>query len=101
MPTLDPTEAPEGYHAVLKAEARIPSPNGGGYRNLCEACDWRPTCRKTSTDLKRHKHRCSGYAVILSDGRELCRNDGCSVVFKANNQQGPTAKLRKEKGIEQ
>jgi hypothetical protein len=74
---LDPTEAPAGYYAVLKPSW---SPELG---NICRACDWRPTCQEPSTDFTISNHRCMDYAVISRiNGRELRRNDGCSVVFK-------------------
>jgi uncharacterized C2H2 Zn-finger protein len=70
-PRLDPNEAPAGYFAALKADAK---PSDGG--NICRACDWRPECSGLT-------HRCMSYAVISSrDGSELKRRDGCSVVFK-------------------
>jgi hypothetical protein len=67
---LDPGEAPAGYFAVLKADAK---PSDGG--NICRACDWRPECDGFA-------HRCMSYVVISRDGIELKRRDGCSVVFK-------------------
>lgn len=68
---LDPGEAPAGYFAALKSEAK---PSDGG--NICRACDWRPDCDGFA-------HRCMPYAVISNrDGSELKRRDGCSVVFK-------------------
>lgn len=70
-PRLDSGEAPAGYFAVLKCDAK---PSDGG--NICRACDWRPECDGL-------EYRCMPYAVISSrDGRELKRRDGCSVVFK-------------------
>lgn len=74
---LDPNEAPEGYYAVLKDKAK-PTDDG----NICRACDWRKECQKKDTDFSTHNHRCMSYAVVGKDGRELKRNDGCSVVFK-------------------
>ncbi len=68
---IDQDEAPAGYFAVLKSEAK---PLDGG--NICRACDWRQECDGLS-------HRCMPYAVFsCRDGGELKRNDGCSVVFK-------------------
>lgn len=79
MVRLDPDEAPSGYYAVLKADAK---PSDGG--NICRACDWRPECDGFA-------HRCMAFAVISSrDGRELKRRDGCSVVFK---RKAPNARL--------
>ncbi|HJR14209.1 MAG TPA: hypothetical protein VJ833_09965 [Rhodanobacteraceae bacterium] len=77
-PRLDPNEAPPGYYAALKDDAK---PKDGG--NICRACDWRPECQKPETDFTRHEHRCMSYTVISAqNGRELKRNDRCSVVFK-------------------
>lgn len=78
MGILDHKEAPDGYYAVLKSEAK---PQDGG--NICRACDWRQLCQSRDTDFTRPEHRCMDYAVIVrADGREVCRKDGCSVVFK-------------------
>ena len=74
-PVIDPTEAPLGYYAVLKADAK---PRDGG--NICRACDYRADC-------DQFRHRCSSYAVITPDGRELQRRDGCNVVFKRKESQ--------------
>lgn len=75
---LDPNEAPSGYYAVLKSSVATPT-----LGNICRACDWRPECQKQDTDFTRHNHRCMEYPIVSSrDGRELKRNDGCSVVFK-------------------
>jgi hypothetical protein len=68
---LDPNEAPEGFIAVLKSDAATDS-----LGNICRACDWRSACNG-------FEHRCMSYTVISSkDGRELKRQDGCSVIFK-------------------
>ncbi len=70
-PTLDPTEAPAGFVAVLKSSVATPA-----LGNICRACDWRPQC-------DGFEHRCMSYAVTSSrDGSTLQRQDGCSVVFK-------------------
>lgn len=75
---LDPTEAPAGYFAVLKATVATSK-----LGNICRACDWRPECQNPETDFSLHNHRCMGYPVISrNEGREIKRNDGCSVVFK-------------------
>lgn len=75
-PIPDPTEAPEGYYAVLK------SPRPGG-DNICRSCDWRPTCQDPTTDFTKPGHRCFAYAITSSrTGEVLQRKDGCSVVFK-------------------
>lgn len=68
---LDPNEAPEGFIAVLKSDVATDS-----LGNICRACDWRSACNGL-------EHRCMPYSVISRiDGRELKRQDGCSVVFK-------------------
>jgi hypothetical protein len=69
---LDPNEAPEGFIPVLKSDVATDS-----LGNICRACDWRSACNG-------FEHRCMPYTVISSrDGRELKRQDGCSVVFKS------------------
>ncbi|MGL5002120.1 MAG: hypothetical protein ACRDAM_04210, partial [Casimicrobium sp.] len=71
LPVLDPNEAPEGFYAVPKSDVVAES-----LGNICRACDWRSACNG-------FEHRCMPYTVIsASDGRELKRQDGCSVVFK-------------------
>jgi hypothetical protein len=76
-PRLDPGEAPAGYFAMLKDDAK---PGDGS--NICKACDWRPACDAFS-------HRCMSYAVISArDGSVLQRRDGCSVVFKRKTSAG-------------
>ena len=68
---LDPNEAPEGFIAVLKSDVATDS-----LGNICRACDWRSACNGL-------QHRCMSYKVTSrTDGRELKRLDGCSVVFK-------------------
>jgi hypothetical protein len=67
---LDPNEAPEGYVAALKSDVANDS-----LGNICRACDWRSACNGL-------EHRCMSYTVNSRiDGRELKRQDGCSVVF--------------------
>jgi hypothetical protein len=68
-PRLDPSEAPPGFFAVLKSSV------SASLGNICRACDWRPDCSGAA-------QRCMSYTVVTSDGRELKRQDGCSVVFK-------------------
>ena len=75
---LDPNEAPEGYYAILKTSIL----GEAATRNLCWSCDWHEECKKPTTDLARHDHRCSSAAVITNDGRRIERKDGCSVLFK-------------------
>ncbi len=70
--TLNPNEAPPGYFAIRKSEARAETKGA----NICRSCDWRPRCDGRT-------YRCMSYAMICADtGRELSRGDGCSVVFK-------------------
>lgn len=78
---LDPNEAPEGFIAVLKSDVATHS-----LGNICRACDWRSECNGL-------QHRCMSYTVISrTDGRELKRQDGCSVVFKrrSNTDEAPS-----------
>jgi hypothetical protein len=76
--TLDPSEAPAGHFAVLKAgvaRARL--------GNICRACDWRPECQNPTTDFTKPEHRCMSTPVISrAGGAVIARKDGCSVVFK-------------------
>ncbi|MFA5352689.1 MAG: hypothetical protein WC291_00505 [Thermodesulfovibrionales bacterium] len=81
---IDPTEAPEGYYAVLKSDVMRE-----GLGNICRACDWRPECQKKETAITLHNHRCVDYVVVCADGREVQRNDGCSVVFKRLSEAQP------------
>ena len=74
---LDQNEAPKGFYAVLKSDVITDS-----LGNICNACDWRSECQKPTTDFKDHNNRCMSYAVVLNDGTELERKDGCSVAFK-------------------
>ena len=62
----DPTEAPAGYRAVPKAD--MPHDQG----NLCQFCDWRPTCQDPATDFTAPGHLCMAYQ----------RRDGVGSVFK-------------------
>lgn len=72
---LNQYEAPPGYYAVLKSDAK---PIDGS--NICRACDWRPECSGGT-------HRCMSYETETPSGRTLKRNDGCSVVFKRQPQR--------------
>ncbi len=80
--TLDPSEAPEGYYAVLKSS--LPrTREGQPIGNICARCDWRPECQKRDTDFSKPNHRCMADSVIhTATGKEVKRKDGCSVVFK-------------------
>lgn len=84
IPILNPQEAPAGFVAVLKSEAK---PSDGG--NICRACDWRSECNDKATEFTALGHRCMGYPVVTKDGRAIQRADGCSVIFKrAQAQKG-------------
>ena len=79
---LNPNEAPEGYIAVLKTDAR----NNGKSDNYCNYCDWRKTCQNEDgkTDFDNPAHRCMSFPRINNrTGKEVVRKDKCSVVFKA------------------
>jgi hypothetical protein len=75
MQKLNQGEAPPGYYAVLKSEAK---PRDGS--NICRACDWRSEC-------SGEKYRCMPFEVVTPDGRILKREDQCSVVFKKKREQ--------------
>ncbi len=78
LPICDPNEAPIGFYAVPKAEARI------GDGNICRQCDWRKQCCDQATDLLAHGHRCMAAPLIAErDGKTYQRRDGVSVVFKS------------------
>lgn len=77
---LDKNEAPDGYYAVLKADART---GDNTNMNYCEFCDWRKQCCDNSITKAIHNHRCMSYEVIIEDtGEIVSRNDKCSVLFK-------------------
>ena len=63
----DPREAPAGYYAILKAEAKPKDSS-----NICRACDWRHECQRPDTDFSTPGHRCMAWA----------RNDASSVLFR-------------------
>lgn len=73
----DQRDAPDGYYAVLKAEAK---PKDGG--NICRACDWRPNCHSGPINEMPRGHNCRGYELVGRDGKLYVRADGCSVLFK-------------------
>lgn len=78
---LNPLEAPEGYKAILKSN--LPKT----ISNICNFCDWRKTCQKSTTDFEKHNHRCMSYPIISNKtGKTIERQDGCSVVFKKYNK---------------
>lgn len=90
---LDPTEAPAGYFAVLKSSVATLK-----LGNICRACDWRPACQNPETDFSLQNHRCMAYPVVSSkEGREIKRNDGCSVVFKRLGKCAVKQKLARNK----
>lgn len=71
---VDPTEAPEGYIAVLKSQFHRPD----GYPNLCSFCDYRIRCSERNADGKL-------WNCFPGDNRPEVfarRKDNCSVVFK-------------------
>ena len=77
MPTLNPSEAPEGFYAVLKSS--LAQDQG----NLCRQCDWREHCCTDAMDRYNPDHRCMDYeTVLIADGTLIQRTDKCSVVFK-------------------
>lgn len=85
----DPRDAPAGYYAVLKSEAK---PDDGG--NICRACDWRPHCHSGPINEMPRGHNCRGYELVGQDGKLYARADRCSVVFKhlpANDQHNRPA----------
>lgn len=74
---LDKHEAPMGFYAVLKSD--MPRDKG----NLCTFCDWRKHCQDESADFEDSNNRCMDFPIIsIKTGKEICREDGCSVVFK-------------------
>lgn len=74
---VNPSEAPDGYIAVLKSEVKR------GTENICNFCDWRPECQNRSTDFDNPSLRCMPDPMISSkSGKEIKRQDNCSVVFK-------------------
>lgn len=78
---VDPTEAPAGFYAVSKNSVA-----GDGLGNICRSCDWRPECNSPQSDFTAYGHRCMESPVVTPDGREIARQDGCSVVFKLNRR---------------
>lgn len=74
---LDTRDAPAGYFAELKADAK---PSDGG--NICRACDWRPSCHSGPINEMPRGQNCRGHELTGLDGRLYARADGCSVVFK-------------------
>jgi hypothetical protein len=66
-------EAPQGFYAVCKSHATTP--------NVCASCDARRLCQENA-DGWCIKNRCMGYAVVLNDGTQVQRADGCGVFFK-------------------
>jgi hypothetical protein len=78
MPTLNPSEAPSGFYAVLKSDITRQSS-----ANICNSCDWRVQCNDPNTDFTKNNHRCMSYGIIhAKTGNVIKRNDGCGVVFK-------------------
>lgn len=84
---IDPKEAPDGYYAVPKERQT----DGG---NICRGCDWRTECQKPDTDFTMHNRRCMSYPIASAiDGREIKRNDECSVMFKRADHFRDAAKM--------
>lgn len=85
MTTIDEKEAPEGFIAVLKADAHKYGRSGDRADvNFCEFCDWRKQCQDPSVTKAIPKHRCMPGTVVLHDTKEeVSRSDGCSVLFIA------------------
>jgi hypothetical protein len=80
---LDRNKAPDGFIAILKSDVATES-----LGNICRACDWRSECDGFA-------YRCMSYTVISAkDGRELKRQDGCSVVFKRRPKDNLTGASR-------
>jgi hypothetical protein len=80
--TVNAREAPIGYRAVLKSEV-VGLGGLTNSANICNHCDWRPTCQKSDTDFSNPNHKCMSYETISqSTGEIIYRRDGCSVVFK-------------------
>lgn len=77
LPQVDKNEAPDGFYAVRKPESVH-----GITPNICTFCDWRKQCNDKETDFSLSKHRCMAYAVVTRTGKEIRRQDGCSVIFK-------------------
>ena len=85
--TLNPNEAPQGYFAVLKDDVKTAE-----LGSICRACDWRSQCCTQGTDFENSNHRCMSDTLISSrTGKEIFRNDGCSVVFKKSSNFEKTA----------
>jgi hypothetical protein len=73
----NPKEAPAGFYAVPKDQAKVDD------SNICRQCDWRPQCNNPETDFLAQGHRCMAvHVVAFRDGKTYSRKDGCSVVFK-------------------
>jgi hypothetical protein len=72
--TLDRNEAPQGFYAVDKKEAKTP--------NVCNSCDAKSLCQKNENDWCL-KNRCMSYEMVaFKDGKTYKRNDGRCVIFK-------------------
>ena len=77
MGKVDKLEAPKGFYAVRKPAVCEHTPNP------CRVCDWRNTCRDKDTDFTDSNHRCMSFPVFNEKlGKEVCRKDGQSVIFK-------------------
>lgn len=76
-PRLNQADAPIGYYALLKSDAK---PKDGG--NICRACDFRLECPGVPIDQFPSGHNCRSHELVGTDGKLYARADGCSVVFK-------------------
>lgn len=72
------TEAPDGFHAVLKSDV-----NREKYPNICKACDALKLCQENKNNWCEN-NRCMSSTVVTKTGEEIKRNDGLSVIFKRN-----------------
>jgi len=71
---VDVNEAPEGFYAIPKTEAKTP--------NVCESCDARKLCQANENNWCL-TNRCMAYEITaFHDGKTYKRNDGQSVFFK-------------------
>ena len=71
---LNANEAPIGFYAVDKKEAKTP--------NVCNSCDARQLCKENKNDWCLN-NRCMSYEVTaFKDGKVYKRNDNSSVFFK-------------------
>jgi hypothetical protein len=71
---INKNEAPNGFIAISKEEAKTP--------NVGNSCDAKSLCQKDENDWCLY-NRCMNYPIIaFKDGKEYKREDGQSVIFK-------------------